>query len=274
MLKKSLSTYATVAVVLASVLFCYMAYIARETVGASYDIAQSEAVSLSEVDDALHLRQHARQEKAKHELVYKALVAPDIAAFDKSSTAYLIRHIATQKPVVFLTIDDGLTKNPDAIDYITANRLNPTLFLTDKLIQDNYAFFNDYKNAGVTIQNHTLTHPNMRKQGYGQQRQEVCGQSEKLMQEYGSRPTLFRPPYGEFNSDTLRAAHDCGINFVVHWSATVDGGMMHYQTGNHLKAGDIVLMHFRPAMMDDLRAFNDEATSQGLTPAYLSDWLR
>ena len=31
---------------------------------------------------------------------------------------------------------------------------------------------------------------------------------------FGKRPTLFRPPYGNYNQDTLRAAKSCGIKYA------------------------------------------------------------
>ncbi len=208
------------------------------------------------------------------EQAYQESIKPDIPAFSKGSSATLVRKIITTKPVVFLTMDDGIIKNPDALKYIKDHRLNPMLFLTNSIIADNYDYFKDYQAAGLKIENHTLTHPNLRKLGYAAQKAEICGQTDKIKQIYGTTPTIMRPPYGEFNNNTLQASHDCGIDFVVHWSAKVDGGAVQYQTGKHLVAGDVVLMHFRPAIMDDLKAFNDEVTAQGLTPAYLSDWLQ
>ena len=254
--------------------FVYFSHNAYEVALGSYEIAITETNAQSRVDDSFYIKQYDAILAKKKELAYQESIAPDIAPFGLASSAHLIRHINTQKPVVFLTIDDGIVKTPEAIGYIKEHRLNPTLFLTDQFIRENYSYFDSYRLAGISIQNHTLTHPNLRRASYGTQKIEMCGQSDKLQAEYGTRPTIFRPPYGEFNDDTFKAAHDCGMNFVVHWGATVDGGAMHYQAGNHLNAGDVVLMHFRPMMMQDLKAFNDEASSQRLTPAHLNDWLK
>ena len=235
-------------------------------------------VQSSLINDQVMIKAHKKKlEKAARlaELkAYQEKIAPDTAPAAKSATATLVRKIATTKPVVFLTIDDGLVKNPTAVQYIKDHKLNPTLFLTDQIIKDDYSYFKTYQDAGVKIENHTLTHPNLKKLSYAAQKAEICGQSDKLVAVYGTKPTIMRPPYGEFNDDTLRASHDCEIDFVVHWSAKVDGGAVQYQNGKHLVAGDVVLMHFRPMMMEDLKAFNDEVVAQGLTPAYLSDWLR
>lgn len=254
--------------------FSYISYNSSNVVQGGYDLAISESLTQSSIDDAYFKKQHDLSVAREKELLYKESIAPDIASFGRDGSAHLIRHVNTQKPVVFLTIDDGVVKNPQSVTYIKQHRLNPTLFLTDQYIRDDYSYFDGYLTAGISIQNHTITHPNLRTANYNTQKTEMCGQSDRLQARYGTRPTIFRPPYGEFNDDTFKAAHDCGMDFVVHWSATVDGGMMHYQTGNHLKPGDIVLMHFRPMMIEDLTAFNDEANSQGLTPAYLNDWLK
>jgi peptidoglycan/xylan/chitin deacetylase (PgdA/CDA1 family) len=239
---------------------------------------QENIAYTADYDKVLSARYKAKLEKLAAKIAadnaYKALIAPDTAAYPRGTSANLIRRIDTKKPVVFLTIDDGLVKNPAALAYIEEHRLNPTVFLTNDIIKDNYSYFTDYQKAGIEIENHTLTHPKLLALSYAAQKAEICGMSDKIVATYGKKPTIFRPPYGEFNADTLRASQDCGMNYVVHWSAKVDGGAVQYQHGTHLVAGDIVLMHFRPMMMEDLKAFNDEAVSQGLTPAYLSDWLK
>ena len=247
-----------------------------EQTAAAHD---SQVIADSIGKTAISDRDLANQHRTKMERLaalqaYKVLILPDTPVYARGVSSNLIRRIDTNKKVVFLTMDDGIVKNSSALDYIKTHRLNPTAFLTNDIIKDNYVFFNDYQKAGIEIQNHTLTHPKLTKLGYAAQKAEICGMSDKIVGIYAKKPTIFRPPFGEFNADTLRATQDCGMNFVVHWSAKVDGGAIQYQRGTHLVAGDIVLMHFRPMIMEDLRAFNDEVVSQGLTPAYLSDWLK
>ena len=85
---------------------------------------------------------------------------------------------------------------------------------------------------------------------------------------------FFRPPYGEKNDDTMRAAWSCGLKVGFHWRETVDKGIVHYQAQDkRVHPGDIILMHFRPAFPDDFVAALDAIKAAGLTPALLEDYV-
>ncbi len=62
------------------------------------------------------------------------------------------------------------------------------------------------QDRGVTLNNHTLHHPYLPGLSYAEQKREICGMQDVIEKRYGERPTLFRPPYGNYNRDTLRAA--------------------------------------------------------------------
>jgi peptidoglycan/xylan/chitin deacetylase (PgdA/CDA1 family) len=108
---------------------------------------------------------------------------------------------------------------------------------------------------------------------YADQVSEICGEADLQLQEFGTRPTLFRPPGGDYNLDTQRAAATCGMKAVVNWIAKANGGSMQYQIGASLRPGDIVLMHFRPEFAQDMQAFIDAEQAAGLHTVLLEDWL-
>ena len=41
---------------------------------------------------------------------------------------------------------------------------------------------------------------------------------------------MLRPPYGAYNASTLAAAGRCGLDWVVHWSVSLPGKTLEYQT--------------------------------------------
>jgi peptidoglycan/xylan/chitin deacetylase (PgdA/CDA1 family) len=91
---------------------------------------------------------------------------------------------------------------------------------------------------------------------------------------FGIHETLFRPPFGDYDQTTLRAVHDCGLKAAFHWSETVNGGQVFYQTANHhIQAGDIILMHFRPDLRQNLEVALNAARAAGLRPAALEQYL-
>jgi peptidoglycan/xylan/chitin deacetylase (PgdA/CDA1 family) len=181
--------------------------------------------------------------------------------------------IPTSQPVAFLTIDDGFTKNPELVDLLRASHIRVTLFLEINAIKDNPEYFRQLENAGAVIEDHTVTHAELRGTSYEYQRNEICGGADRLATYYGHRPVLFRPPFGDKDDTTLRVVHDCGMKAAFFWKETVDAGIVRYQSGNKIRAGDIILMHFRPAVLDDFLAALNAIHNAGLTPALLEDYI-
>ncbi|MFD0575278.1 polysaccharide deacetylase family protein [Dactylosporangium darangshiense] len=120
----------------------------------------------------------------------------------------------------------------------------------------------------------TFTEPDRASgKSYAFQKNEICGGADQLGQMYGRRPVLFRPPFGEKDATTLKVVHDCGMKAAFFWKETTDKGIVRYQAGNTVKAGDIILMHFRPAFVDDFLAVLQAISQAGLTPARLEDYI-
>ncbi len=187
----------------------------------------------------------------------------------------VIYNIPTTEPVVFLTIDDGWIKTGESQKWLLGHKLPVTLFLTNDAIKDNYDYFKALQAAGLGIEDHTLSHPNLAKVPLARQQAEICGAADTYQNVFGRRPTLFRPPYGSFNAATIQAAGRCGMRAIVMWRAVISKGAIYFQSNhNQLEPGDIVLMHFRPEFLDDLKDFVSEANRAHLQVGHLEDWLQ
>jgi peptidoglycan/xylan/chitin deacetylase (PgdA/CDA1 family) len=184
-----------------------------------------------------------------------------------------LHQIPTTQRVAFLTIDDGFVKVPEAPRLIAAAHVPVTLFLTVNAVRDNPEYFRPMLRNRAVIEAHTITHTKLSGRSYAFQKQEICGSADQLGKWYGRRPVLFRPPFGDVDASTLRATHDCGMTAAFMWKATVDKGKVRYQQGHTLKPGDIVLMHFRPAFVQDFLAALRAIHQAGLTPALLDDYM-
>jgi len=156
--------------------------------------------------------------------------------------------------VVFVTIDDGIEKEPAFIQMVKDFQIPITISLADVLIRDDYAYFEKlYETGYISIQNHTVTHPlNMPSLAAVRQLDEISGQQEKLHKEYGVKPYIFRPPGGNYNTTTIDAARRSGLKGLMLWKEAMQISDMQYQTARHrLSPGDIILCHFRgPAQLD------------------------
>jgi peptidoglycan/xylan/chitin deacetylase (PgdA/CDA1 family) len=163
-------------------------------------------------------------------------------------------HVPMTDKVVFVTIDDGIEKDPNFIQMVKDFQVPITISLADVLIRDDYAYFEKlYETGYVSIQNHTLTHPlDMPALPATRQLDEVAGQQEKLHKEYGAAPYIFRPPGGNYDATTVQSVSAAGLKGLMLWKETMQISDMEYQTADHrLQPGDIILCHFRgPAQLD------------------------
>lgn len=172
--------------------------------------------------------------------------ARPVVRLAESGSIPVISRVPTRDKVVFITIDDGAEKDPRFVRMMRQLKVPITMFLTDAIIKDDYGYFKPLQRLGNTIQNHTITHPNLPTLSLAAQRAELCDQQQKLTREYGKAPVLFRPPYGNYNTATLQAVKDCGPKALVLWKETMQIHRLQYQSADHhLHPGDIILAHFR-----------------------------
>ncbi|WP_447003776.1 polysaccharide deacetylase family protein [Saccharothrix isguenensis] len=184
----------------------------------------------------------------------------------------VVRRIETDRPYVFITIDDGAVRHPAALELMRKSGVEPTLFLNSKHVEGHTDYFKAFQGA-ARVHAHTSTHPDLTGTPYDFQRQEICGNADLLRARLGAQPTLFRPPFGNFDHTTRRAAADCGFTALVMWTAAVNDGVVQFQAGGRLNAGDIVLMHFRHTFVEDFLAFLERCKLDGVTPVVLEDFL-
>jgi peptidoglycan/xylan/chitin deacetylase (PgdA/CDA1 family) len=162
-------------------------------------------------------------------------------------------HVPLTDKVVFVTIDDGIEKDPNFIQMVKDFQVPITISLADVLIRDDYAYFEKlYETGYVSVQNHTVNHPlDMPGLSAAQQLYEIAAQQEKLRKEYGVTPYIFRPPGGNYNETTIASTSQAGLKGLMLWKEAMQITDMEYQTSAHrLNPGDIILCHFRgPAQL-------------------------
>ncbi|MET9432884.1 polysaccharide deacetylase family protein [Streptomyces sp. NPDC006551] len=188
--------------------------------------------------------------------------------------------VPTKEKVVFLTIDDGAEKDPELLRMMSELRIPYSAFLSDYLVKEDYGYFKKMQDAGVSLHNHTLNHRYMPGLSYTAQKREICGMQDTIQKRYGKRPSLFRPPYGNYNENTLRAAKACGVKAVPLWASEAFPDRMEWREWDRdLHPGDIVLTHFRGkedwkgSMPDMIRRVMSTITAKGYAVARLEDYV-
>jgi peptidoglycan/xylan/chitin deacetylase (PgdA/CDA1 family) len=189
-------------------------------------------------------------------------------------TAPIYKRLPISQAVAFLTIDDGWTQLPEGIRLMRAAHIPFSMFLIAPVAARSPDFFRQLVDAGGVVEDHTITHPDLKGKPYDFQRHEICDAKSSLEHTFGTSLHLFRPPFGNYDQTTLKAVRDCGLKAAFYWSETVNNGTVFYQTAEHqIHAGDIILMHFRPAFVNDVIAALTAIHNAGLTPALLENYI-
>jgi peptidoglycan/xylan/chitin deacetylase (PgdA/CDA1 family) len=194
-------------------------------------------------------------------------------AIQGGSVAPVISRVPTTNPVVFFTIDDGLVRDPAVIDFLRDHHIPVTIFPIPAYVHQDPAYFNQIHALGASAQDHTVTHPDLRKLGGAALQKEICGVLDDYAGRFGARPWLMRPPFGYLSQSAPVVARQCGIRAVVTWRATMNDGRLDVQGGGPLQPGDIILMHFRPDLRGNLEVALNAARAAGLQPAALEQYL-
>ncbi|WP_308012264.1 polysaccharide deacetylase family protein [Actinacidiphila acidipaludis] len=194
----------------------------------------------------------------------------------------VVSRVPTTRKIVFVTFDDGAEKDPRFVAMMRDLKVPFTMFLTDSIIKNDYGFFKPLQALGNPIEDHTLTHPDLRTRTFAQQHTEICGQQARLTHEYGTRPGLFRPPYGAYDSATRAAVKACGgLRAIILWRESMQIKNVAFQDpAKHFHPGDIILAHFRgpselkgETMTVMVRNMLREIARQGYTVAPLEDYV-
>lgn len=193
----------------------------------------------------------------------------------EKADGFVIDHVATNEPVVFLTVDDGSHLSRETNQYIRNFRIPITTFaLPEQINRHRRRFVNLLRQTGMTFENHTQTHRIVSTMNDAGQRAEICAGNREVRRVIRRQPAFFRPPGGGWNSDTVKAAKACGLSRIVLWNVMADGGrIIRADGGTGLRRGDIVLLHYLDSLPTSLAVLQREASRAGLRFALLRDHL-
>lgn len=102
---------------------------------------------------------------------------------------------------------------------------------------------------GHIIGTHSMKHRNLVQLSYEEQYQDIRNSAAHIEKTTGTPVVYFRPPYGRFNSNTLKAVQALGLTTVMWRVASMDWELkedpiqiIKYVTEN-LEDGAIILLH-------------------------------
>lgn len=198
-------------------------------------------------------------------------VAPSLASARKSDP-FIITHIATKDPVVFITIDDGSVLTDEAVQLIVTKKIAITTFGLPGPLHMNRQQFRQLRRHGASFENHTTTHETMSGLPYARQTWQICSANLSIKKQQKKVPRLFRPPGGAYDDTTIAAAQRCGMEKIVLWNVEADKGRIVRSGGGSIQRGDIIVMHYLQSLASSLTMLLQELKRLGLRPGVLRDY--
>jgi peptidoglycan/xylan/chitin deacetylase (PgdA/CDA1 family) len=185
-------------------------------------------------------------------LILAVLFVPAIPSFTQ---AQVIKSGPPSCPGVALTFDlcpvrNGGGYDQELIDYLIEQKIPATFFMSGKWITKHDRQVKALLQVPFfEVGTHGEVHAHMPLHSAEEQEQEILGPIRLLKTKYHHDATLFRPPYGEFNDDTVNVARALGIQFIL-WnvvSGDPDPTLTAIQIEGRLKRfvrkGSVIVMH-------------------------------
>ena len=165
------------------------------------------------------------------------------------------------------------------LDILDEYGVKTTFFLVDIWTQRFPELVKEIADRGHEIGNHSTSHPQMSKLSREQILKELTVMSDEAEKITGVRPTLFRPPYGDYDNEVVLTAREAGYE-VIQWSVdSLDWKNRGVQdliekSTKSVKSGDIILFHNDSKyILDALPAILKSYQEQGFTIIPISQIL-
>ncbi len=129
-----------------------------------------------------------------------------------------IYSVETEEKKVAISFDAawGNEQTPELLGILEKYNVKATFFLVGQWV-DNYPdSVKEIAEKGHDVENHSNTHAHMPELSLEGMTEEVVSCNEKITALTGKCPTLFRPPYGDYNNDVVSAVKNQNM-YCVQW---------------------------------------------------------
>ncbi|WP_153735394.1 polysaccharide deacetylase family protein [Aquibacillus halophilus] len=178
--------------------------------------------------------------------------------------------MTTQKSVV-LTFDDGPSKVlPEILDILRETNVPAVFFWQSRLLYPTRPW-KRVLDEGHWIGTHTINHPDMERLSYQKQLKQLQNSVKHLEDITGNKVTYFRPPFGRYNDDTIKAAQQLELIPVMWKIASIDWELKNNPNQiinnvvNNLEDGSIILLHELKQTLSILPQLIDAIREKGYT---------
>ena len=183
-------------------------------------------------------RQRARRAKEHHAIAAALALTP------------YVRRGGSAPKLAALTFDDGPGPFTERIlDVLQREHVKATFFVLGRQLAGNEAPLQREVAQGHVVADHTWSHKALTTLSPHDQALEIDSQADAIQRAGIPRPTLFRPPFGLYNTETLKILRRRGMLSVLwtvdtsDYSATATPQAVAKRVLAETEAGGIVLMH-------------------------------
>ncbi|WP_373598948.1 polysaccharide deacetylase family protein [Paraclostridium bifermentans] len=104
----------------------------------------------------------------------------------------------------------------EILDLLDKHKVKASFFLVGNWVDENKEIVEEIHKRGHDIGSHSNTHANMTQISDEDLKKELSIASDKIEAITGERPTMYRPPFGDFDNDSLKICEELGYT-TVKW---------------------------------------------------------
>ncbi len=182
--------------------------------------------------------------------LYLGPLQADATAVVATKKVLPVYSVEREDAVISVTFDAswGGDKTMAILDLLDQYNAKATFFLVGIWVDKYPELVKEIAARGHEIGNHSDSHAHFTQISDSQIRQELDSCSDKIEALTGVRPTLFRPPYGDYDSKVITVVRDEGYEAVqwsidsLDWKNRGVEDLVKRATSN-VQKGDIILFH-------------------------------
>lgn len=167
----------------------------------------------------------------------------------------------------------------DMLDTLAEKNAKATFFVGGTWVADNDELLIKIAEKGHEIGNHAYSHKDQDKLTKESSKKEISTTHKLVKSVIGKDMTLFAPPSGAYNKQTVECAKELGYKTIMWTRDTIDWRDQDIETIfnraiNGAKGGDLILMHPTACTRDALGRIIDTLQSQGFELVTVSQNLQ
>ena len=178
-------------------------------------------------------------------------VVCSVGVYANSNRKLPIYCVETEKKQIALSFDAawGNDDTEELIKILAEYDAKATFFVVGAWVDKYPESVKQLHEAGHKIMNHSNTHPNMPSLSDAQKKDELISCNKKIAAITGKTPTLFRPPYGDYDNATIEATESLGMHTIqwdvdsLDWKENATAESICKRVTSKVKNGSIVLFH-------------------------------